>query len=257
MTRQQKNKKLYKKNLLDLLLSLIMKGLKWLIKTTIKTIVYLIIGIMTIVYKLMKLFNKLIAKGFNKLPRLLKVSIVYSLVGLATIGVVSIVNPKVKVQTIVKNEIVEKAIAKEITETETTEKQVVEENKVIDLENDNANNIYNKAIENGLTKDQAILVVSISRHETGNWTSKAFHNNYNFGGIMDSDGLRDYENYDQGLNDFVRILKNYYFDLGLNTIEQIGTKYCPVGAENDPNGLNQYWVGGVTEFYNNYQESVK
>lgn len=254
MTRQQKNKKLYKKNLLDLLLSLIMKGLKWLIKTTIKTIVYLIIGIMTIVYKLMKLFNKLIAKCFNKLPRLLKVSIVYGLVGLATIGVISIVNPKVKVQTIVKNEIVEKVIAKEITETETTEKQVVEENKVIDLGNDNANNIYNKAIENGLTKDQAILIVSISRHETGNWTSKAFTENHNFGGIMTSKGLKSYSTYEEGLDHFVNVLKNYYFDEGLTTIEQIGAKYCPVGAKNDPKGLNVNWVPSVTSIYNSYTQ---
>jgi hypothetical protein len=64
--------------------------------------------------------------------------------------------------------------------------------------------------------------------------------------------IKNYETYEQGLTDFVSILKNYYFDLGLNTIEQIGAKYCPVGAKNDPNGLNKNWVSGVSTFYNNY-----
>ena len=54
------------------------------------------------------------------------------------------------------------------------------------------------------------------------------------------------------MTNFVRILKTYYFEKGLNTIEEIGAKYCPVGAANDPNGLNKYWVGGVTNVYNYY-----
>ena len=28
----------------------------------------------------------------------------------------------------------------------------------------------------------------------------------------------------------------------------LGAKYCPVGAKNDPNGLNKYWVKNVTKF---------
>lgn len=246
MTRQQRNKKLYKKSLLQKLLIFLMKG--------IKDLVYLVIGIIAIVYYLIKIINKITTKLFIKLPKLLKVSIVYALIGLASIGIVSIVNPKVKVETIIKKEIVEKVIAKETTQQET----IVEE-KVVDLGNDNANNIYNKAIEKGFTKDQAILAVSISRHETGNWNSKAFNDKHNFGGIMCNHAteIKRYSNYEEGLNDFLRVLKTYYFDLGLNSIEEIGAKYCPVGATNDPNGLNKYWVGGVTEFYNNYQESVK
>ena len=130
------------------------------------------------------------------------------------------------------------------------EKKVIE--KDIAFNNANEKNIYNKAIEQGLTKEQAMLLISISRHETGAWTSKAFKNDNNFGGIMSNGGLKHYESYEEGLNDFVRILKTYYFEKGLNTIEEIGAKYCPVGAANDPNGLNKYWIGGVTNFYNYY-----
>ena len=29
----------------------------------------------------------------------------------------------------------------------------------------------------------------------------------------------------------------------------LGNRYCPVGAENDPSGLNQHWIKNVTTFY--------
>lgn len=161
-------------------------------------------------------------------------------------------------KTIVKeNDIVVVFIPFEEEETKENQ-QIIEETTTTNIpsfDNDNEQAIYNEAINQGLTKEQAFLLISISRHETGKWTSKAFINNNNFGGIMDIDGLRDYDTYEEGLKDFVRILKTYYFEKGLNTIAEIGAKYCPVGAENDPQGLNQYWVGGVTDFYNYYVEN--
>ena len=32
-------------------------------------------------------------------------------------------------------------------------------------------------------------------------------------------------------------------------IEFLGSRYCPVGAKNDPKGLNKYWVKNVHYFY--------
>ena len=29
----------------------------------------------------------------------------------------------------------------------------------------------------------------------------------------------------------------------------LGNRYCPVGADNDPNGLNKHWIGNVRKFY--------
>jgi hypothetical protein len=215
-----------------------------MLKSIIKNVIYLLVGFVYGVLFIIHLVNKKVVKLFNKLPKLAKVVAIYSLVAFAIVGVVKINN--VKTETIVE----EKILAIEIIDN--TEKVVEKEEKEITFSNINETNIFNKSIEMGLNKNQALLVIAISRHETGNWTSKAFLNNYNFGGIMDYDGLRNYSNYENGLNDFVRILKTYYFDLGLNTIEEIGAKYCPVGAENDPQGLNQYWVSGVTNFYENY-----
>lgn len=237
-----------RKNLLDLILDKIFNSLKNLTKRIIVSSFYLIIGIFAIIWYLLKSVNKILVKVFRKLPRHLQLGITYSLIGLAVIGIVSLSHTEVQVQTIVKTEIIEKVIAKENKETKVNK---------IDLQNKIANDIYNKAITKGLTQDQALIAVSISRHETGNWKSIAFESDNNFGGIMGSNGLIHYETYNEGLDEFVGVLKKYYFDLGLNTIEKIGAKYCPVGAKNDPTGVNKYWIGGVSSFYKEYKESVK
>jgi len=31
-------------------------------------------------------------------------------------------------------------------------------------------------------------------------------------------------------------------------ISFLGSRYCPIGAENDPNGLNKHWVANVTHY---------
>jgi len=211
-------------------------------------------SIIKIIYLIIKFIDNLMAKLFMKLPRLLKVGIVYSLIGLAILNFVNVPSKSVSAKT----EITEKvAIATENLPVETTEKPVVKEkveNTTCKFNNENACKIYDKAIEKGLTEKQSLLVVAISTHETGYWTSKAFTKNYNFGGIMTSKGLKSYSTYEEGLDHFVSVLKNYYFDKGLTTIEQIGAKYCPVGAENDPKGLNVNWVPSVTSIYNSYTQ---
>lgn len=207
----------------------------------IKLVLLVIVSIIDLFITTIKFIDKL----FISLPKITRIIIVYSLI---TIVIYNHFNPVVLVQTVE-------------TETETIVyinneefEEEIEEEQTIQFASSNETNIFNKCIDLGLTENQALMVVSISRHETGNWTSKAFTKNNNFGGIMTNGAtqIKNYETYEQGLTDFVSILKNYYFDLGLNTIEQIGAKYCPVGAKNDPNGLNKNWVSGVSTFYNNY-----
>ena len=126
--------------------------------------------------------------------------------------------------------------------------------QVIAKLNDTEKSIYNKSVESGLTHEQAILLVAISKHETGNWTSDLYKNNNNFGGIYNGreEKFYSYNSKEEGLQAFVNLLKNNYFGKGLNTIEEIGAKYCPVGASNDPKGVNVNWVPKVTQYYNNY-----
>lgn len=211
-------------------------------------------SIVKIIYLIIKFIDNLMAKLFMKLPRLLRVGIVYSLIGLSILNFVDIPSRTVSAKTNTNENV---AIATENLPVETIEKPIVEEkveNTTCKFDNKNACNIYNKAIEKGLTENQSLLVVAISTHETGYWTSKAFTENYNFGGIMTSKGLKSYSTYEEGLDHFVNVLKNYYFDKGLTTIEQIGAKYCPVGAKNDPKGLNVNWVPSVTSIYNSYTQ---
>lgn len=211
-------------------------------------------SIVKIIYLIIKFIDNLMAKLFMKLPRLLRVGVVYSLIGLAILNFVNVPSKSVSAKTETSENV---AIATENLPVETTEKPIVEEkveNTTCKFDNKNACKIYDKAIEKGLTEKQSLLVVAISTHETGYWTSKAFTENHNFGGIMTSKGLKSYSTYEEGLDHFVSVLKNYYFDKGLTTIEQIGAKYCPVGAENDPKGLNVNWVPSVTSIYNSYTQ---
>ena len=93
------------------------------------------------------------------------------------------------------------------------------------------------------------LAVAISMHETGKYTSVAFNDNNNVGGNFRNGSLMVFEDLDKGIDFFISNLKTKYIDLGLDTIEDISVKYAPIGADNDPNNLNQYWVSGVTKYY--------
>ena len=91
------------------------------------------------------------------------------------------------------------------------------------------------------------LAVAISMHETGKYTSIAFNELNNVGGNFRNGSLMVFEDLDKGIDFFVSNLKNNYIDMGLDTIELIQPKYCPIGI-ND-NGDNKYWVSGVIKYY--------
>jgi hypothetical protein len=236
------------------------KGLfKAIIVTLFKAIALLIKNIMYIGYLLIYNFNNLIAKIFNKLPRLIKVGIVYTLVGLSILNFVAIdktqatkeIKETTKEVAIVENK--EETIEQnELQELEKVEQEVEEENicKLSEIEC----KIYEEAMNQSLTEEQAYMVLAISKHETGHWKSSLFRNNNNLGGIYNSREKKfyTYETQDKGITAMVSLLKNGYFNKGLDTIEKIGARYCPVGAKNDPKGLNKNWVPNVTKYYNEY-----
>lgn len=232
-----------------------------LVSGLIKNTIYLISVIIYAIYVVIRAFNNLVVKLFNKLPRLAKVIIIYLLIS-GNIFMLMNIEKIVIVKELnnVENQIVETIIEnKENTTEEKIEKVEIENttNKVDNsckLKKDIECKIYNKGIEKGLTKEQSLILVAISKHETGNWTSTAFKEKHNFGGIMSSSTgkLKVYKNQNEGLEGFVNLLKNNYFGKGLNTIEKIGAKYCPVGAKNDTRDVNKYWVPNVTQFYNEY-----
>ncbi|ACI30582.1 TPA: NlpC/P60 family protein [Bacillus thuringiensis] len=95
-----------------------------------------------------------------------------------------------------------------------------------------------------------VLLTAIAFHETGRGTSNAVKNKNNPGGIMGKGGLRTFSTLDEGLDYMAGNLFRLYISQGLVTIPQIGNKYAPVGASNDPTNLNIHWVPIVTNMTN-------
>lgn len=89
------------------------------------------------------------------------------------------------------------------------------------------------------------LLAAISMHETGNGTSQAARTKHNIAGMMGKGGLKTYSSIQESIFDMARNLKKNYIDQGRNSIAEIGAKYAPIGAANDPRNLNSHWVKGV------------
>lgn len=75
------------------------------------------------------------------------------------------------------------------------------------------------------------IPLAISRLETGNWTSSAFTECNNVGGLSVDDVPLSYETLEQGVDAFVSNLAENYFGIGLDTVEEIAPKYCPPNVE--------------------------
>jgi murein DD-endopeptidase MepM/ murein hydrolase activator NlpD len=114
-----------------------------------------------------------------------------------------------------------------------------------------ANDFINAAVKN---KIDVILLVAIAQHETGYGASKAVREKNNPGGIMDPStnmqSVRHFPTLAEGIDYMARNLYKNYISKGLTTIQQIGQKYAPVGASNDPNNLNRFWIPTVTKIAN-------
>ena len=106
--------------------------------------------------------------------------------------------------------------------------------------------IYNTSRKYNLNP---LLVTAIMYHETGNGTSWACTTKNNPAGLMGSRGLMQFATIENGIEKMCKVLKELYIDKGLTSIEEIQKKYCPIGAENDPKGLNKHWLPNVTSKY--------
>lgn len=100
-------------------------------------------------------------------------------------------------------------------------------------------------------KIDPVLLAAIALHETGYGKSNAVVNKNNPGGLMDPktnwQTLQIFPTLDEGILYMAMNLNRLYISQGLTTIDQIGGKYAPIGASNDPYSQNQYWVPTVTK----------
>jgi hypothetical protein len=106
--------------------------------------------------------------------------------------------------------------------------------------------LYNKCLEYSL---DPLMVAAIIKHESANGTSIDIRKQTNIAGFMGSRGLMYFKSIRDSIDFMVILLKKFYIDQGYNTLEKIQKKYCPIGAANDPTGLNKHWLPGVSNFY--------
>ncbi|WP_284036436.1 glucosaminidase domain-containing protein [Neobacillus sp. 114] len=100
------------------------------------------------------------------------------------------------------------------------------------------------------------LLASIAIHESGNGSSNAAKYKYNVAGMMSKNGLKTYDSIQDSIFDMSRNLRQNYLDKGKTTIADIGAKYAPIGAANDPTNLNNHWVNGVQRYFNTFTKTT-
>lgn len=75
------------------------------------------------------------------------------------------------------------------------------------------------------------IPLAIARLETGWFKSDAFVYGNNPGGLSINEQPIYFNTLDEGIDRFVSNLSNNYFAIGLDTVEEIGQKYCPVNPD--------------------------
>jgi hypothetical protein len=84
----------------------------------------------------------------------------------------------------------------------------------------------------------ADIALAIARLETGHFTSKAFTEYNNVGGMSYNEVPIQYDSLEEGIEAFVKNLAGYKAK-GLDTVEEIGAKWCPVNYNNWVSLVNQ------------------
>lgn len=96
-----------------------------------------------------------------------------------------------------------------------------------------------------------VLMAAIILQETGNGKSNALNQHNNPGGIMDPSTkwstLLRFESIEAGLESMGRTMNTLVNKKGKKSIDELGASYAPIGADNDPMGLNAFWVVNVTK----------
>lgn len=108
--------------------------------------------------------------------------------------------------------------------------------------------IVQTALDNDIDPN---LFAAVIAHETGRGTSNAISNYNNPAGIMDPKTkwtkLKKFDSLEDGLTFSAKNLRKRLDQVG-GDIDRLASLYAPVGAENDPSGLNKNWSTGVKKF---------
>jgi len=108
-------------------------------------------------------------------------------------------------------------------------------------------------IEAGIRHDvDPKLLMAMSMFETGNGKSHMVRTKNNVGGLTEPGNPNTYRTFaslDDSIETMARTVRRGYIDKGLTTIAQIGARYAPPGASNDPNRTNAEWPNAVAANY--------
>jgi len=103
-----------------------------------------------------------------------------------------------------------------------------------------------------------IALAAIAKHETGNFTSSAFRNKNNAMGVSDANGPIQQASHEASIDKMAKLMGSTTSGpyKGATTINEIGKIYAPIGAGNDPTGLNNHWSRGVAKFADDFEKKV-
>lgn len=91
-----------------------------------------------------------------------------------------------------------------------------------------------------------IFFAAICMHESANGASKFSREKNNVFGIFKNGKYHNFESVDECIEFAGKLLGGRLYVKGGNyTVLKIQKVYCPVGAKNDPQGLNKYWLDGI------------
>jgi flagellum-specific peptidoglycan hydrolase FlgJ len=102
------------------------------------------------------------------------------------------------------------------------------------------------------------LLAAISIHETGGGKSSAFRNKNNLMGVSDSKGPISFERPEESIERMARLIGQGVNEktgpyANVTDIDSLANIYAPVGADNDPKGLNKHWADSVKGIYESLQ----
>jgi len=89
-----------------------------------------------------------------------------------------------------------------------------------------------------------IFLAAVAMHESANGKSEFARHRNNVCGIFRNGKYHRFTSVDECIEFTARLLASRIYAKN-PTIQGVQRIYCPVGAKNDPRGLNKYWLSGV------------
>lgn len=94
-----------------------------------------------------------------------------------------------------------------------------------------------------------LFVTAVLQHESDNGTSRIAKECNNVAGIMKGKTPVEFDDVQSCIDFTINLLSNgSYAGKKRTTVQAIQQRYCPIGAGNDPKGINKHWLGGVQKW---------